>query len=49
MKRRRRRDRNVLPPEGRHDWLRVMLETHPESPTPVEMRRLGIVQNEWQD
>ena len=48
MKRRRRRDRNV-PPDEQRDWLRVVLETHPEPPTPVEKRRLGIVQDEWQD
>ena len=48
MKRRRRRDRNV-PPEEQRDWLRVVLETHPESPPPDVKRRLGIVQEEWQD
>jgi len=49
MKRRRRRNREMAS-EEQQDWLRVVLETHPESPTPVEMRRLGIVQSgEWQD
>jgi len=47
VKRRRRRDRNV-PPEEQRDWLRVVLETHPEQPPDVK-RRLGIVQDEWQD
>ena len=47
MKRRRRRDRTV-PPEEQRDWLRVV-ETHPEPPTPDVKRRLGIVQDEWQD
>jgi len=48
MKHRKPRDRQ-LTPEQLEDWLRVMLETHPEPPTPIEKRRLEIVQNEWQD
>lgn len=48
MKHRKPRDRQ-LTPEQLEDWLRVV-ETHPEPPTPVEKRRLGIVQSgEWQD
>lgn len=47
MKRRRRRNREMTVEEQR-DWLRVVLETHPEQPPDVK-RRLAVVQEEWQD